>query len=356
MKKCPYCGSQIADDCKFCSECGKEYPNGNTCRYCGALIYEGDVYCENCGKKIEKEPISAVSEQSFKSCPHCGAKLESDSIFCGECGKRLDEAVQVTKPIKQETTPIEEVENNVIPEEYEEQPSSIKQYLPYIIGGLIICALVGGSWFGYKEYIAYSAEKEAREKFVADSLEKVRQDSLNLVAQKEKDELDAAKLGEFREKFKFKNILALLENYDKAAIAQKCGLELIYKEIDKDGEIECEEYVYGYDVEKGDKKASGYEIVAKSNHACYLIYNLDSSTYASINFKDSSDAENFQEQAKEYGLLVKDDYRYVPKTKMGSGYHYVDSLDWGGDYDPIYGIRETERQDGWYCVRIGIDF
>lgn len=146
MKKCPYCGSQIADDCKFCSECGKEYPNGNTCRYCGALIYEGDVYCENCGKKIEQEPISTVSEQSFKSCPHCGAKLESNSIFCGECGKRLDEAVQVTEPkqIKQETTPIEEVKENEILEEYEEQPSFIKQYLPYIIGGLIVLALIIG--------------------------------------------------------------------------------------------------------------------------------------------------------------------------------------------------------------------
>ena len=146
MKKCPYCGSQIADDCKFCSECGKEYPNGNTCRYCGALIYEGDVYCENCGKKIEKEPISNVSEQSFKSCPHCGAKLESDSIFCGECGKRLDGAVQVTepKPIQHEPTPIEEVKKNEILEEYEEQPSFIKQYLPYIIGGLIVLALIIG--------------------------------------------------------------------------------------------------------------------------------------------------------------------------------------------------------------------
>jgi uncharacterized membrane protein YvbJ len=168
MRKCPYCGSQIADECKFCSECGKEYPNGNTCRYCGALIYEGDVYCESCGKKIEKEPRSAVSEQSFKSCPHCGAKLESDSIFCGECGKRLDEAVQVTepKPIKQETAPIEEVEKNVIPEEYEEQPSSLKQYLPYIIGGLIVLALI----IGY--FVSNNAKSEGmtQQITVADSL------------------------------------------------------------------------------------------------------------------------------------------------------------------------------------------
>ena len=75
-----------------------------------------------------------------------------------------------------------------------------------------------------------------------------------------------------------------------------------------------------------------------------------------MNFKDSSDAENFQEQAKEYGLLVLDGSMYVPKTKMESGYHYVDSLDWSGDYDPVYAISQTERQNGWYRVSIGIDF
>ena len=78
MKKCPYCGSQIADDCKFCSECGKEYPNGNTCRYCGALIYEGDVYCENCGNIYHTQ-----------QCPRCGSKKgrapkPNDACFLAE--------------------------------------------------------------------------------------------------------------------------------------------------------------------------------------------------------------------------------------------------------------------------------
>lgn len=122
---------------------------------------------------VEKEPISTVSEQSFKSCPHCGAKLESDSIFCGECGKRLDGAVQVTepKPIKQETTPIEEVENNVIPEEYEEQPSSLKQYLPYIIGGLVVLALIIGyfTWNNSKNE-GYSQQIEAVDSLQTDSI------------------------------------------------------------------------------------------------------------------------------------------------------------------------------------------
>ena len=26
MKQCPYCGSELADDAKFCGECGKSLP------------------------------------------------------------------------------------------------------------------------------------------------------------------------------------------------------------------------------------------------------------------------------------------------------------------------------------------
>lgn len=118
MKKCPYCGAQIADDSLFCTECGKEQPKGNTCPHCGTMVNEGDVFCTECGKKIGEE-----EEQSS-----------------------MDEVVQVEepKPIQQEASPIEEVEDNVISEEYKEEPNFIKKYLPFVIGGIVVLALIIG--------------------------------------------------------------------------------------------------------------------------------------------------------------------------------------------------------------------
>ena len=174
MKKCPFCGAELSDDSIFCTECGKEFPKGIVCPRCGASINEGvafcsecgckipqgnvcshcgapvsndDVFCKNCGKRIDDIP-STEEEPTItqKKCPHCGASVIEGDVFCADCGKKIDGAVQVTesKPVKQETTPVEEVENNLVVGEYEEQTNSLKQYLPYIIGGFVVLALAIG--------------------------------------------------------------------------------------------------------------------------------------------------------------------------------------------------------------------
>lgn len=308
MKKCLYCGAQIADDSRFCTECGKKVMQTNVCPHCGAGVGDSDAFCYNCGKNLAN----------------------------GSSGFVPNEEVQ------QET--------------YEEEESSLKKVLRIILGVLAVAIVGAGGWYGYKEYSAYNEKKFAREKFVADSLEQVRKDSIRLAEQKEQKRIEAEKVKKFKESFTFNNFLSLLENFDKASFAQKCGLDLIYKEIDNDEDVKCAEYVYGFDVEKGEKKESGYEIIAKSIHSCYIRFELFSSTNATLFFKDSSDAEFFQKLAKEYGLLVYENSMFVPKKKMSSGYHYVDSLDWGGEYDPIYIIGRTESENGWHTVSIGIDF
>ena len=159
-------------------------------------------------------------------------------------------------------------------------------------------------------------------------------------------------LKEFREKFTFENFLALLGDYDNVSIAKKCGLEFVYKDVEIDGEIECKEVVYGFNVKKGRKNNFGYEIISKSEHACYLKYNLDGSSGAVLCFKDFVDVHSFQEQAKEYGLVVSGDCYWVPKKKIPSGYHSINEY----NYELIYALGGEKNQDGWYVIPIGIDF
>ena len=90
MKKCPNCGAQIADDSRFCAECGKEIPQGTVCPHCGASMNDGDAFCQNCGKKLTDTPVEA-----------------NEAVYEGE------------------------------------KKSGFKKYLPYIIGAVVVLAIIG---------------------------------------------------------------------------------------------------------------------------------------------------------------------------------------------------------------------
>ena len=90
MKQCPNCGAQIADDSLFCAECGKEIPQGTVCPHCGASMNDGDAFCQNCGKKPTDTPIEA-----------------NEAVYEGE------------------------------------KKSGFKKYLPYILGAVVVLAIIG---------------------------------------------------------------------------------------------------------------------------------------------------------------------------------------------------------------------
>ena len=377
MKKCLYCGAKIADDSLFCTECGKEQ-KGILCPHCGAVVNEGDVYCTECGKRINEIPSTTTPESIKPKCPHCGAVVNEGDVFCTECGKSINvvqtENTEGKKVMKEcidsakyvidvnfedvkETAQTEEKEE--VPQynfEVEEEPKTWRNYKFPIFAGIFIILFLVICWWRLDSSNKRLEKEEsiaAREAFVKDSL---RKDSIKLEEQKKQERIEAEKVDRFRRSFTFTNFLDLMSKYDKLVIAQKCGLDFVYKENKIDGEIECKEYVYGFDVEKGNKKEWGYDIIAKSTHSCYIRYYIFSSTDVNLYFKDYSDAEFFQKQAKEYGLLVNENTMFVPKKKMSSGYHYVESLDWGGEYEPIYMIGRTESENDWYKISIGVDF
>lgn len=90
MKQCPNCGAQIADDSRFCAECGKEISQDTVCPHCGASMNDGDVFCQNCGKKPTDTPIEA-----------------NEAVYEGE------------------------------------KKSGFKKYLPYILGAFLVLAIIG---------------------------------------------------------------------------------------------------------------------------------------------------------------------------------------------------------------------
>ena len=48
---CPHCGKQIAQDSKFCSNCGQALANAEKCLNCGHIWNKGEAFCPNCGNK-----------------------------------------------------------------------------------------------------------------------------------------------------------------------------------------------------------------------------------------------------------------------------------------------------------------
>ena len=196
MKKCPNCGAQMNDDSLFCTECGKQIPQGNQCPHCGALLNNGDAFCQNCGKKVVEAHPSIVTETSSiqKKCPQCGAVVDNGDIFCQNCGQSLNvvetdvpstnfvdheentrkteettspqpiqkpvsypkEMPQVSSPRVQEVTqPVQQ------PYEYQEPKKSNAVLISIIVLLLLLILGVGGYFYYDNVYLPEKIDREA---------------------------------------------------------------------------------------------------------------------------------------------------------------------------------------------------
>ncbi len=394
MKKCPYCGAELNNDSLFCTECGKELPIGVVCPHCGAPINEGDVFCTECGKRTNEVSQTTSVEPTKHKCPHCGASINEGDAFCMECGKKIDEASKstptpttsnikddvdaCTKCDKTENGSLienttekngtdedvntrdsqiiedeEEIENNY---DFEEEPKTWSNYKLPILGGFFIVLLIGLCWMYYDS----SSKRATREKAIADSIEVVRQDSIikakakmDEEAEKQKQEEESVK---FCKQFSVEDLICLIENYENPQKAEESGLSFIYKDAVNGGEYGDDiEIVYGKFIEKGDKKNLGFSLKGTTSHSCFFQVELDTSTQMNICFSNEEDAKNFFNKVSEYGVIEYEGTYYIPKMRLTNDKPiHVDSLEWDGDYAPLYYIDSPKYREGYYKINTGV--
>ena len=76
--KCQECGALVAEDAKFCKECGKPMAKAGSvkCPKCGHANPQDAKFCKECGAPTKVK------------CPKCGAE-QAGAKFCKECGEKL---------------------------------------------------------------------------------------------------------------------------------------------------------------------------------------------------------------------------------------------------------------------------
>ena len=78
---CPVCGTELADNTKFCMECGASMSKP-ICTVCGSALERRAKFCTECGTPVAKK--SSAPQPS--TCAKCGTPLNDDARFCTQCG------------------------------------------------------------------------------------------------------------------------------------------------------------------------------------------------------------------------------------------------------------------------------
>ena len=75
------CGAKVADNAKFCPQCGgkKPEPVADWVCSCGKTVSGSAKFCPECGGK----------KAEAKACPKCGATVAPNAKFCPECGEKM---------------------------------------------------------------------------------------------------------------------------------------------------------------------------------------------------------------------------------------------------------------------------
>ena len=199
-----------------------------------------------------------------------------------------------------------------------------------------------------------SKQGETNEKDTVDSLEAIKQDSIRMVQEKkEQARADSLKAEEESEQFcrqlSLNDLLVLLGAEGTNSIEKKTGLSLVYETEDggNDGDVSCEEIVYGKYIEKEE----GNKLISTTGHSCFFKIQLDTSKQAWLNFSNKDDADHFYNQALKDGKANK---KYIITTNPDGNSFNIGSPFPDGSSNPMYDIHRPKLENGFY--QIAIDF
>ncbi|MGB9937410.1 MAG: zinc-ribbon domain-containing protein [Methanobacterium sp.] len=97
MVNCPNCEAEVAEDIKFCTECGskiehihnkQEINSETTCPSCSAQLPAETKFCMECGTKIEKQNYLHPNQEII--CHNCSVENPAGTRFCTSCGTKLE--------------------------------------------------------------------------------------------------------------------------------------------------------------------------------------------------------------------------------------------------------------------------
>lgn len=164
MKQCPNCGAQIADDSRFCTECGNPIPQGYICPHCGVSVNEGDIFCQNCGKSLNEATlhVEEVSNSGFKKyLPYILGTI----VFLGIVGFFSSNSSNVNNDfVIADSVAVDSVATNVAtPISNEMFESMLTQLIGYMDADLAMKRVNKLFTEGYKTYYNRACEKADKE-------------------------------------------------------------------------------------------------------------------------------------------------------------------------------------------------
>lgn len=262
----------------------------------------------------------------MKKCTYCNHEIDDDSTFCPYCGNE--------QPKYEESKGSEE----------SEERSSYKKIFVAVLGVLILGGLC---------YYFFSRPSKADI------------GSVNNIVEKDVTKSDRG--------LKFEDMVPLIDevirDYSQLnqRVLEKSGMELKLIDVSDPGDGPSSEEVYlGMNVSvfpdgKDEYGSLKVKYVATDDYACVFSYWQETSSGAQIRFKRKTDAEDFMNQAKDYGLYEvnpggDDSFYLIPKARLSGGGVKMVEFDYNLKYICGLDKKIDLGEDGWYVIVLPVDF